>query len=549
MTSSDSPRLIVTDALSRRIVPIDKPLFTIGRRSETDLRLSGADISRVHAEIQVANGVCTLFDRQSRFGTFVNGEKIDERVLEHGDQVRFGQSRDVDIVFAIGDDAPSAERSAVSAATELRHMAAMLEGLRALGSGRVLEEVLALVLDSALEVTGAERGFIMLADRDRRLEFTLARARGKVTLPGRTFATSRKIPEQVFATGREAIVEDLLDGDLAHLHTGTVALGIRHVLCTPLRLMRYVERSDQAPPANELIGVVYLDSRERGALKSPSTRSALETLSAEAALAIENARLYREALDHAKVEQELKVAAGIQRALLPASVRQGVFYSAAGDSMPCRAVGGDFFDYADLPASRFGFIVGDVAGKGSPAALLAAAVLGMFSAEATYQSSTASLVTRLNQAMFRRGIESRFLTLFYGILGENGSFTFTNAGHNPPVLVTPTGVRRLETGGLIVGLFEDAAFEEETVTLGPGDFVLAFSDGVTEALNAAGEEFSDERLVECVKRHSGGQPQAMLDAISAEIRDFCGEALPNDDVTIVMVRFDGRSQSGPATHA
>src|SRR5882724_8061655 len=277
MADAPAPRLVITDALGRRIVTIDKPLFTIGRRSETDLRLPGADISRVHAEITVEGSVCTIRDHASRFGTFVDD-----------------------------DDAPSVEKSAISAATELRQMAALLEGLRALGSGRVLDEVLALVLDSAIDVTGAERGFIML-ENDKRLEFKLARARGKVTLPGRTFETSRKIPENVFATGKQTIVEDLLDGDLAQLHTGTVALGIRHVLCAPLRLVRYVERADQKG-ADETIGVLYLDSRERGALRSAHAQSALETLSAEAALAIENARLYRETLDKAKFEQELKVA-------------------------------------------------------------------------------------------------------------------------------------------------------------------------------------------------------------------------------------------------
>src|SRR5947208_10673652 len=312
MSEAPAPRLVVTDALGRRIVPIDKPLFTMGRRSETDLRLPGADISRVHAEITLERGVCTIRDKQSRFGTYVNGDRTSEKVLAHGDQIRLGQAGDTEIVFFVDGEAPSVERSAISAATELRQMAALLEGLRALGSGRVLDEVLALVLDSAIDVTGAERGFIMLANREKKLEFKLARARGKVTLPGRTFETSRKIPETVFATGQLTIVEDLLDGDLAQLHTGTVALGIRHVLCTPLRLVRYVERAEQKG-ADEIIGVLYLDSRERGALRSASAQSALETLSAEAALAIENARLYREALDKAKFEEELKVAAGMQQ--------------------------------------------------------------------------------------------------------------------------------------------------------------------------------------------------------------------------------------------
>jgi len=538
MPALDEPRLIVTDALGRRILPLDKPSFTIGRRSETDLRLAGGDISRVHAEILLEGGERVLYDRQSRFGTFVNGEKIDRCPLAHGDRLRLGNSSDVEIVFAIGEDAPSAEKSAASAATELRQVAALLEGLRALGSGRVLDEVLALVLDSAIEVTGAERGFIMLATREGRLEFTLARARGKVTLPGRTFATSRKIPEQVFATGEYRVVEDLMDEDLAALHSGTVALGIRHVLCMPLRLVRYVERADDRP-ADQTIGVLYLDSRERASLRSAASRSALETLSAEAALAIENARLYRQALDRAKFEQELKVAADIQRALLPAARVDGLFSTATGSSSPCLAVGGDFFDYVDLPSGQFGFIVGDVAGKGAPAALLAAAVLGMFSAESIYQGSPASVVSRLNRGLFRRAIENRFLTAFYGILGPDGAFTYTNAGHNAPVLASASGLRRLETGGLVLGLFEHATFDEETVLLSPGDFIVAFSDGVTEAFDVEGQEYTDERLLASIERHRGKTPQALLDALLADVKTFTGEATQNDDLTLVMVRYDG----------
>jgi sigma-B regulation protein RsbU (phosphoserine phosphatase) len=536
---SSVPRLVVTDALGRRIVNIDKPIFTIGRRSECDLRLTGADISRIHAEIACDNGATMIRDKQSRFGTFVNGERITEKALAHADQLRFGTAADTDIYFYVDDEAPSVERSAVSAATELRQMAALLEGLRALGSGRVLDDVLALVLDSAIEVTGAERGFIMLANpREKKLEFKMARARGKVTLPGRTFETSRKIPETVFATGRVTIVEDLLEHDLAQLHSQTVALGLRHVLCTPLRLVRYVERVEQRG-AEEIIGVLYLDSRERGALKSQSAQSALETLSAEAALAIENARLYREALDKAKFEQELKVAAAIQQSLLPPGHRAGPFFSTAAASIACRAVGGDFYDYVDLPSGEFGFILGDVAGKGSPAALLAAAVLGMFSAEATYQTSASSLVTRLNQGLFRRAIESRFLTTFYGMLAPGGELTYCNAGHNAPLLVSPSGIRRLETGGVVLGLFDHASFDQETVIMQPGDYIVVFSDGVTEALNPAGEEFTDERLVEFVNGQRGSPPQDVLDALLAEVRTFCADATQSDDVTAVMVRFNG----------
>ena len=128
MPEAPSPRLVVTDALGRRIVNIDKPLFTIGRRSETDLRLPGADISRVHAEISVENGNCVIHDKQSRFGTYVNGVKVTaDKVLGHGDQIKLGNSGDTEILFFVDDEAPSVEKSAISAATELRQLAALLE--------------------------------------------------------------------------------------------------------------------------------------------------------------------------------------------------------------------------------------------------------------------------------------------------------------------------------------------------------------------------------------------------------------------------------------
>ena len=295
-------------------------------------------------------------------------------------------------------------------------MASLLEGLRALGSGRVLDDVLALVLDSAIEVTGAERGFIMLASNEGVLEFKLGRAAGRVTLSGRTFETSRKIPEGVFTTGKLTIVEDLRDIDMAARHMGTVALGIRHVLCAPLRLVRYVESAEEHGE-DKVIGVLYLDSRERGALRSQAARACTRNAQHR------SGRGHRERPAVPRSGRAREARSGVEGrrrhsavAAAAASNRSGAFFSTAGTSLPCRSVGGDFFDFVDLADDQFGFILGDVAGKGAPAALLAAAVLGMFGAEASYQSRCASVVSRLNRGLFRRGIEGRFLTAFYAIL-------------------------------------------------------------------------------------------------------------------------------------
>ena len=530
-------RLEVHDSLGRRPVPIDKAVFTIGRRSGNDLHLMGSDVSRDHAEIAQVEGQYLVRDRGSRYGTFVNGTQINEQTLAHGDRIQLGRTGGAEMIFLI-DDAPHERQSTASAVGDLRQVAALLEGLRALGSGRVLDEVLALVMDSTIELTGAERGFIMLASESGELEMKLARARGHVTLPGTRFDTSRKIPEEVFATGEQKLVNDLLDGDLANVHMGTVALGIRHVLCTPLRLVRYVDRADASPEPRR-IGVLYLDSREKGTLTSRATLAALDTLATEAAVAIENARLYRDSMEKARIEQELRIASQIQQALLPLGHKRGAFFDAMGASIPCRAIGGDFFEYLDFADGRFGFALGDVAGKGPPAALLTAVLQGIFVAQSFASGEPNETLARINLALIHRSLESRFATAFFGVLDANGRLTYCNAGHNPPMLIGQRGVRRLEEGGLILGMFEDVTYDQETVQLDPGDIIVVFSDGVSEALSVTNEEFGEPRLQRLVEADPHAAPQEMLEQLLEAVRDFTRGAVQNDDVTALVVRYAG----------
>src|SRR5215216_1434177 len=217
-------RLQVTDTNGRRVVPLDKAVFIIGRRTAADLQLANADVSREHAEIARDGLRFLLRDRGSRYGTFVNGEQVTERHLKHGDRIRLGRTDAVELVFTLGDMEASGLRQTTSDVTDLGQMAAILNGLRALGSGRVLEEVLTLVMDSALDSTKADRGFIMLANAARELEFKTARGKGRQTLPGTSFTTSAKIPREVFQTGKSRIVGDLMDGNLAAVHEGTIAI-------------------------------------------------------------------------------------------------------------------------------------------------------------------------------------------------------------------------------------------------------------------------------------------------------------------------------------
>jgi serine phosphatase RsbU (regulator of sigma subunit) len=423
---------------------------------------------------------------------------------------------------------------------DLRQMAAILNGLRALGSGRVLEEVLTLVLDSALDVTKAERGFIMLARPDGELEFKTARGRGKITLPGTSFTTSAKIPREVFQTGESRIVGDLMEGNLAGLHDGTIAIGIRHVLCVPLSVHPMAAGPDQGIAAR-VIGVLYLDGRERTTILSQQTRSSLEAFATQAALAIESARLYAEAAEKARIERDLLVAAQIQQALLPTGSFETPFVDLAASSLPCRTVGGDFFDYLELGTRGFGFGLGDVAGKGAPAALLAAAVQSNFIAQAPVSADPADTLTRVNNALLRRAIEARFATMFHGVVDPDGHLSYSNGGQEPPlVLQANGGMSWLEAGGPVLGLLPGATYEFDSMLLKPGDLVVICSDGVTEARNAAGEEFGRERLIETMAGCHGGKPEAVLERLFEAVRVFSQGTPQGDDITGLVLRYRGR---------
>jgi sigma-B regulation protein RsbU (phosphoserine phosphatase) len=240
-------------------------------------------------------------------------------------------------------------------------------------------------------------------------------------------------------------------------------------------------------------------------------------------------------------ERQLKAAAVVQQSLLPRARHAGPFYRTAGASDPCGAVGGDFFDYVDLRTGHFGFILGDVSGKGPGAALVAANVLGMFATEARYHGGPAALLKSLNDALLARAIEVRFVSTFYAILEEDGALTYANGGHHAPVLQTAHGTRRLDAGGVALGLFGHARFEEETIVLEPGDLVAAFSDGIVDATNERGEEFGEPRLLDVIERLRSEAPEQVVRSVFDRVMEFSEGTSRNDDMAMVVMRYEGRA--------
>jgi len=256
-------------------------------------------------------------------------------------------------------------------------------------------------------------------------------------------------------------------------------------------------------------------------------------------------RIREEAETTAREEQEMKMAAAVQKALLPPRTRSGPTYRSAGASIPCRTIGGDFFETFDLPGGRLGFALGDVAGKGPSAAILAGLVQGVFASHVADGDGPAATLTRVNRALCRRIVESRFVTLAYVILAPDGTLGSSSAGHLPAYVVPREGDGQfLEKGGLLAGAFENAGYEEEAIALQPGDTVLLYSDGLADAENASGEQFGDGRLRSLLREAArADSPEGVLDLVLESVRSFVAGHPPADDITLLVVRYDGAGGS------
>jgi len=254
-----------------------------------------------------------------------------------------------------------------------------------------------------------------------------------------------------------------------------------------------------------------------------------------------------ERLEKALLDRELQIAVDVQNALLSRVASAGPRWEAAADSIPCRAIGGDFFEIFDLPSGALAVALGDVEGKGTPAALVGAMLHGMFVANAqaglspaeTLRSMSRQLAARYEgpREIVTRDRGSRFATFVYGVLSPDGRFVYANAGHHPPALFRRGGVERLATGGPVLGAFAHAAYEEGEARLEKDDALVMFSDGVTEARNADDEEFGEARLVACAASLRARSSVEVLAAIFLSVRGFVGDTPQSDDITAAVMRF------------
>ena len=522
----------------------------LGRGETNDVQLLDGRVSKQHAEIHRAEHGYVVRDVGSRAGVFVNGSRVEERALADGDVVTFGPFSPPAIAFRSAHRAPVPGSSGLLTTfagrgdrDDLENLGRFLEFSRVFADGVALSSVLDQVVDVAMEITGAERGSLILTPRDGALEFEVVRERGKGAMPREGHRVSETIVREVVESRQPRVVSDVAhDAGLAHAHS-VVSLQLGSAVAVPLWRFALTESEDRAESTDEVFGVLYLDSRKRRDAFSKLDIGLLNTLARDASSAIENARLLREAEDKRRMEREIRTAREVQAALLPESYWTEPHFEVSGSCVPCLDLGGDYLDQFRLPNGCVGFVVADVCGKGLPAALLAAAVQGAFAAEIESGKPLGEVVERVNRVVCRLASVGNFISLLCGVLSPDGELSYVNAGHCPLINVTKDGIGHLVTGGLALGLHDAASYEVRRTQMRDGDVAVLYTDGVLEAESPDGELFGEERLEAALEGCSSSSASDTSERILQTVDAFRADRPVLDDITLLVLRYVGNGDA------
>lgn len=549
-TLADVALVIVDPNGRRQRVPLFPFPFRMGRAPDNNLVLRDTRISRNHAQISRVDGHYVLEDLGSRHGVWVNGERIEKsRRLEGSERIEFGVPDGYQIHFTrTGDEMrrlmarPVTGDTGRAGATNLEKLRAVLEVARSLQSSFSTDDVLNTVVDAALSVTGAERGFLLLLDEERTLQVRSARAAGGGELPPDALRVPRRLIQQALESRRDLFSMSFdPSGADDHFPGNTITdLELRSVVCIPLvrvSLSNSGGATQMLSAATASVGLLYMDSRVTSVDLAGGNRELLQTLAIEASTVLENARLIEEQRVKQRIEEELDVARRIQQSLMPRHLPQDGWFVVFGSSQSSHHVGGDYFDVSALGPDTWSLVVADVAGKGVSSALLASFLQGAF-LSATSATNIAEVLDRINVFLSDRSEHGKYATMFYSKLDSSGCLTYANAGHCPPLLVRFSGeMETLEATAMPVGLVPGTLFNIEQRQLQPGDRIVLYTDGVTEAQNDAGEFYGRRRLREAVKCAGPAPCHELHAAIQQSILDFTSGAEQADDLTLVVVEY------------
>lgn len=410
------------------------------------------------------------------------------------------------------------------------HLATLYAITRTLNSSLELDEVLENVMDRVIEVTRAERGFLMLYNEAKgELEFKIARGLNRNDLESPEFQVSTSIIRKVQRTRQPLLTDNAQHDDRFTRGESIMVLGLRSILCVPIMVKE------------RFVGLVYVDNRLHIGLFNDGHRDLLTAFASQAGVAIDNARLYQVAVEKGRMEKELQMAKDIQRGLLPHTLPAMPGYDIAADWRSAREVAGDFYDYFELDDGKLGVVVADVSDKGAPAAIFMAVSRSLIRGAALLAPTPEAALRQTNLTLLKDTESGMFVTVYYCILEPGGKFTGVNAGHNRPLLYRSEHRTHefLPRGGRPLGWFEDLPVEARVYQLEPGDMVVLYTDGLTESENILGEPYGEERLLSVARANADRPAAEVVKQITQSVLDFMGAAPPFDDTTLVVVRYTG----------
>jgi len=402
-----------------------------------------------------------------------------------------------------------------------------------INSSESLEHLLAEIMEAAKEIMRSEASSLMLLDRDSgELEIAVPTGPAQAEISGLRIPAGKGFAGWVITNRTALIVPDAQQDPRFFGEVSKAGFQTRNLICVPMH-----------DAEGQIIGVLQALNRLGGDPFSDDDLPIFAALSDQAAIAIERARLHREALEKQKLDREISLARSIQLGFLPKTMPDYPGFVFAGYSEPAAQVGGDYFDVIPLDETTCALVVADISGKGFSAALLMASLRSMLRNQIRHRARVDETVALLNNGFVDDAPENRFVTLFYGELDiPSGILTYVNAGHNPPYLFQEGNVCTLTEGGPIVGFRKEFTFEAGAVQLSTGDHLVLFTDGVVEAQNEQEEMFGDERLCMAVSEITGEarNAQGILSSIRESVSEFVGNARQYDDLTLLVVSVQTR---------
>lgn len=537
MQESPSIPYTLIDSKLRTTGTITKFPFTCGRLPSSDLVISRPYVSRQHAQIAFDNGAYTLVDLGSRHGTYLNGKLIKDRApLREGDILAFGTLSGPALHFGISAvsststirDIVQQMPDLVAGNTSIEKLRWFFDAARKLTGEGGMDQILAALLETTLELTQVERGFVFLCSPSGELQLAMARSREGIPITDDATVSHGAIREAL-KTAKEFVVTDTLSA--GQPSESVIAHSIRSVICIPLRR----HRGSGAERESQVLGLLYLDSRIRAGALSEVDSNLLRAIATDAAALIDNAQLALAEENDRIYREELNVAAAIQSNIMTAKLPTVPFADIAARSIPCREIGGDFF-LAIADDELLTVAVADVAGKGVSAAILASTMQGMMYAQLLSRQPLDTMAAAVNRYICEKSI-GQYATMAVVRLHPDGRAEYINCGHVPPFVCSQSspqpGSLRLTESNLPVGMVDRAEFLVGHIQLQPGCRLVIVTDGVTEARSSNGAFFGEDRVAQSIAQNE------TLDELFQKVQAFSQSTERDDDCTILQLTYSG----------